>query len=336
MFDKFNINTELLTSSNKKNERERIIKELKEKKIDIIIGTQSLLNNEIVFDNIGMVVLDEQHKYGVGQRTNLIKKGKMIDILTLSATPIPRSMQLIAYGDIDYITIEKRYSNNINTFIIDKNKRNDMFYYIAEECKKGKQSYIIAPYVEDNEENDAVKTLYEECKKYISENKIAYLFGKMKDNVKEKILEKFHKNQLSVIISTTVVEVGIDVPNATIMAIMNAEKFGLASLHQLRGRIGRNGEKAYCFLYTEKEKNERLEQFRQCNNGFQIAEYDLKNRGSGDIFGLLQKGGQTLQGISLENIKKAKLITNELDILSLRKLLNIEIEKYKLKDVSFT
>lgn len=339
LFEPLGLKIAMLCSSTKKEEREETLTSLKEGKINILIGTHSILNKEVIFDKLAFVVVDEQQRFGVAQRTILSEKVTNCDVLTLTATPIPRSLQLVAYGEIDFFTIEKRYEDNISTHIIGDEKRNEMFHFIGQECKKGRQAFIIAPMIEDGEgcESVSVKALYKELSKDIFKDiKIEILHGKLKDSQKQDIMDNFHRGLLQVIISTTIIEVGIDVPNVPIMVIMSAERFGLSTLHQLRGRIGRGGERAYCFLYTDNVRNERLQKFKACNNGMEIAEFDYAYRGSGDIFGTEQSGKEGLEGICIEYIEIAKDIVSGMDLDNFKKKLGGEIERNNLCNVSMT
>ncbi|MFA6866248.1 MAG: ATP-dependent DNA helicase RecG [Clostridia bacterium] len=329
----------LLTSSIVAAQKKKIISELENHKIDILVGTQSLLNKKIKFDKLAFVVEDEQHKFGVAQRTLLIDKGKSVGVLTLSATPIPRSIQLVAYGDIERFFIENRFESKTTTAIVPLLKRNSMWNYLFDECiKKGGQAYIVAPKIEDVEgfEGECVNELYQEIIRILPKNKVGLLHGKLKNEEKNKILDNFAQNKISILISTTVVEVGIDVPNANIMVIMQAENFGLATMHQLRGRVGRGGQKSYCFLYTEKEITTGLNILTQTSNGLEIAEKDFDMRGSGEIFGLEQSGRCSLDNVTMKQLCQARDIVAKLDLDFLRPQLEDDIAMFALDDVSLT
>jgi ATP-dependent DNA helicase RecG len=334
-----NVKIAFMSSAIKGLAKKDIICKLETGEINIVIGTHSVLNKDVHFDKLGFVVIDEQHRFGVGQRTKLLDKGKNVDILTLSATPIPRSLQLAYYGDIDYVTIDKRYENNITTAIVPPSKRDGMWNYLYAECiEKKSQAYIVAPKIVDVEgiEKESVEELHRELLNLFPSDRIAILHGKLSCEKKQKIINDFYQNKISLLISTTVVEVGIDVPNAKFMVIMDSDNFGLASLHQLRGRVGRDGTDAYCFLYTTKEPDEGLIMMTNTSNGSEIAEKDFEMRGSGDILGLTQSGSASLQGITLKNIKLAKEITDELDLFSCKEQLKLEIESFSLINVSLT
>lgn len=337
--ERLNVQLAYLSSDTKAQEKREVLKKLASGEIDIIVGTHSLLSDKVSFCKLAFVVIDEQHRFGVAQRTCLIDKGQNAAVLTLSATPIPRSLQLIAYGDIDYFTIERRFENRTQTSIVSPQKRMDMWKYLYDECiNKNGQAFIVAPQIVDSEgiERESVEELYKELKKIFPHDKIISLHGKMNAEEKQRNIELFAENKIRVLIATTVVEVGIDVPNANFMVIMDAENFGLAALHQLRGRVGRGGEKAYCFLYTAKENDEGLMMLTKTSNGYEIAEKDFDIRGAGDILGLSQSGTGSLQGITIKNLALAKEIVDKLDLNALKVELKGEITEFSLCDVSIT
>lgn len=331
-----NIEVGFLSSNVTTKERKETLAKIELGEIQVVIGTHSLLNDKIHFKNLSFVVEDEQHRFGVAQRTELISKGSKVDLLTLSATPIPRSMQLIAYGETQVVNIGRRFEPKTKTHIVQKNKKEDMFKYIAAECEKGSQAYIVAPMIFDSEgiEIDSVESLYEEVSKYISPDKIGVLHGKLKSDAKEQVLSDYRSQRYKILISTTVVEVGIDVPNASIIAIMNADRFGLATLHQLRGRVGRNGQDAFCFLYTENEPSEGLKYLVKSLDGFSIAELDFELRGAGDIFGLSQSGNGQLDGLTFDVLQKAKTIADKINLFAIKDLVESEIKTFDLNKVS--
>ncbi len=286
---------------------------------DIVIGTHAVISKGVDFKSLALAVIDEQHRFGVAQRTALVDKGGAVDTLTLSATPIPRSLRLTVFGDVDVMSIDRRYSSdNVVTAVVTPDKRKSMTDYIIEECVKGRQAYIVAPKIFDSEgiEGFAAEKLYKELvSKYGDRVGIALLHGKMKAEEKKRVLNDFTDGKVSVLVSTTVIEVGIDVPNASLMAIFDADRFGLSTLHQLRGRIGRDGSKAYCFLYTAKSGDDilRLETLVKERDGLEIAERDLEMRGAGEWLGEEQsgKGGAKL---SLALMRKAKEIADRTEI----------------------
>ena len=286
---------------------------------DIVIGTHAVISKGVDFRSLSLVVIDEQHRFGVAQRTALVDKGGAVDTLTLSATPIPRSLRLTVFGDVDVMSIDRRYSaDNVSTAVVTPAKRKGMTDYIVEECLKGKQAYVVAPKIFDAEgiEGFAAEKLYKElCSQYGDKVSIGLLHGRMKAQEKQKVLNGFAEGKVSVLVSTTVIEVGIDVPNASLMAIFDADRFGLSTLHQLRGRIGRDGSKAYCFLYTARSGDDivRLETLVKERDGLEIAEKDLEMRGAGEWLGEEQsgKGGASL---SLALMRKAKDIADRTDV----------------------
>ncbi|MFA9398611.1 MAG: ATP-dependent DNA helicase RecG, partial [Clostridiaceae bacterium] len=276
----FGIRTSLLTSSTSKKEKNIIKQELKQGTIDIIVGTQALLTENVEFSNLGFVITDEQHRFGVLERTKLINKGENIDVLVMTATPIPRTLSLYIYGDLSLSIIDELPPNRqkIDTYYVTKNKRDRVYNFLLSEIEKGSQGYIVCPLIDDNEDSKltSVEYLYKELKTtYLKNIDIAILHGKLKSREKEDIFNRFREGTIKVLISTTVIEVGVDVKNATIMIIENAERFGLAQLHQLRGRVGRGDKKSYCILIPEIKSEitkRRMDIIKNNSNGFTIAD----------------------------------------------------------------
>lgn len=287
-----------VTEKNKKTLKE----DLKCGKIDIIVGTHALIEDDVKFKNIGMVVTDEQHRFGVAQRSKLINKGKYIDTLVMTATPIPRTLSLCLHGDLNISTIDELPPGRkkIHTYYTNKNSRDRVYKFALEEIKRGRQVYVVCPLVEENSNLhlSSVKEIHHKLKeKYFKGLEIGILYGKMPSREKEETMNKFKKGEIKAIISTTVIEVGVNVPNAAVMIIENAERFGLAQLHQLRGRVGRGEYKSYCILIADIKNDfirRRMEIMKSSNDGFFIAEEDLKIRGSGEIFGFKQHGENEL------------------------------------------
>ena len=276
----------------------RLMKEsLQKGEIDILCGTHAILQGDVEIPSLAFVVCDEQHRFGVAQRNALSEKGEGADVLVMSATPIPRTLSLIVYGDLDITTIadKPKARQEIATSIIPESKYEDMLDYVEREVRSGKQAYFVCAKVEDDEEGEliSVKELYETLSARLPTVRFGLLHGKMKEKEKNEAMAAFKNKQTDCLVSTTVIEVGVDVPNATMMIIYNAERFGLSQLHQLRGRVGRGSEKSYCFLLmgseTESAK-ERLLTLKGTTDGFKIAEKDLEMRGSGDFFGTRQSG----------------------------------------------
>ena len=317
MLEKLNVRCELLISGITKKKKEDILERLKNGEIDILIGTHAILEDNVQFKNLGLVVTDEQHRFGVKQRTKIAEKGENPDVLVMTATPIPRTLALILYGDLDISIIDELPPNRkkIDTFAVNKNMTERVNSFIEKQLKEGRQAYIVCPLVEENEEMDlkSVEKLYETYSKEVfPQYKVEYIHGKMKPKEKDDIMERFKNKEIDVLISTTVIEVGVDVPNSNIMVIENAERFGLAQLHQLRGRVGRGQYKSYCILKFEgkgEKTKERMKVMCETNDGFVISEKDLELRGSGDFFGTMQHGLPEFKIANLfEDIEILKLV----------------------------
>ena len=285
----------LLTGHLTKKEKEKIYEDLNEGKINLVIGTHALINDNVKFKKLGLVIIDEQHLFGVKQRNALQEKGQIgPDVLYLSATPIPRSYALCLYGDLDLsmIKTKPKMRKEIITIVKKENEIKDVLFKMLEEIKAGHQVFIVSPLIEDSEESNLNSVLKLKEKMDIAFNhkiKIEIIHGKMKQKEKDEIMNDFLKGEIKILISTTVIEVGIDIPNATMMVIFNAERFGLAALHQLRGRVGRNDLQSYCYLISNMD-NERLKVMEESTDGFYISEKDFEQRGQGDLFGVKQSG----------------------------------------------
>jgi ATP-dependent DNA helicase RecG len=289
-----NIKVELLLGSTKKKEKEEIYNKLKNGEIDLLIGTHALLSDKVKFKNLGLVVTDEQHRFGVNQRNSLRNKGNIPDILYMSATPIPRTYALTIYGDMDVSLIKTKPKGRkeIKTQIKNEKEIKEVLYMMLDEIKKGHQIYVVTPLIEESETTEAstVNELKEKLDTAFNNKvKTEILHGKLTNEEKEITMDKFKKGIIKVLISTTVIEVGVDVPNATMMVIFDAERFGLATLHQLRGRIGRNSLDSTCILIGS-NKNKRLKVLEESNDGFYITEKDFEMRKEGDLFGVKQSG----------------------------------------------
>ena len=296
--NELNINTVLLTGSMKAKEKREACAKIESGEVSIIIGTHALIQDSVNYKNLALVITDEQHRFGVRQRESIANKGSMPHIIVMSATPIPRTLAIIMYGDLDISIIDELPANRlpIKNCVVGTNYRPNAYKFIEQQVVQGRQAYIICPTVEFSEaiegENviDYCNTLKNIFPPYIN---IEYLHGKMKPAMKNEIMDRFAKNEIQILVSTTVVEVGVNVPNATVMMIENAERFGLAGLHQLRGRVGRGKYQSYCIFINAsetKKASERLEILNHSNNGFEIANEDLKLRGPGDFFGVRQSG----------------------------------------------
>lgn len=300
MFEQYGIpfRVELLTGSMKAKERREAYKRIETGESEIIIGTHALIQEKVNYHNLGLVVTDEQHRFGVRQREALAKKGNMPHILVMSATPIPRTLAIIIYGDLDLSVINELPKDRlpIKNCVVDTGYRETAYRFMKKQVEEGRQCYVICPMVEESEAMEAENVI--DYSTMLSERMgpevtVGYLHGKMKQAQKDEIMEKFAENQIQILVSTTVVEVGINVPNATVMMVENAERFGLAQLHQLRGRVGRGAFQSYCIFMTAskaKETKKRLDILNHSNDGFYIAGEDLKLRGPGDLFGIRQSG----------------------------------------------
>lgn len=293
-FKKTKLNIVLLTGSTSKKEKKEIYEELANNKIDVIIGTHALIQDEVVYANLGLVITDEQHRFGVNQRANLNNKGIRPDVLYMSATPIPRTYALTIYGDMDISMIKEMPKGRkpVKTFVRNESEMKEVLKMMYEELLAKHQIYVIAPLIEESENTD-LTNIYNLRDKlnlaFGSKFKLDLIHGKMKSSAKELVMSEFKQGKINILISTTVIEVGVDVPNATMMVIFNAERFGLSTLHQLRGRVGRGDEQAKCILISEHDKK-RLEIMESVHDGFVISEEDFKLRGAGDIFGTKQSG----------------------------------------------
>ncbi len=298
LFNDLDIKVELLTGNTSKAEKNRINKELLNGDIDILIGTHALLEDNIEFNNLGLVVTDEQHRFGVNQRNILRNKGEAVDVLYMSATPIPRTYALTIYGDMDISLIKDKPKNRkeIRTLKYTFKDLDKAFDIVNEELNNNHQVYIVSPLIEDEESDiNDINNIKELVNKYlVSNKKVGILHGKLKNVEKDKIINSFKEGKIDVLISTTVIEVGVDVSNATCILIFNAERFGLSTLHQLRGRVGRNSLESKCILLSDKN-SERFDCLVESNDGFYISEMDLKLRGSGDLFGIRQHGDMSFK-----------------------------------------
>ena len=299
ILNRFGVKCELLLGGMRAKKRNEVLEQLKNGKIDVLIGTHALIVEDVEFKNLGLVVTDEQHRFGVRQRANIVSKGANPDVLVMTATPIPRTLALILYGDLDISIIDELPPNRkkIETYPVTKNYERRVEEFIRSNVQSGRQAYVVCPLVEDSEEFDNFKSVMEIAEKYkdtvFPEFRVEYLHGKMKQKEKDEIMHKFKDGEIQILVSTTVIEVGVNVPNANIMVVQNAEHFGLAQLHQLRGRVGRGEYQSYCILIYEgnsKTTRERMKIMKDTDNGFIVAEKDLELRGSGEFFGTRQHG----------------------------------------------
>lgn len=307
--EKYNlhINPVLLTGSVTAANKRKIYASIEAGEANIIIGTHALIQEKVIYNKLALVITDEQHRFGVKQREKLSGKGETPHILVMSATPIPRTLAIILYGDLDISVIDTMPSNRlpIKNCVVDRNYRPNAYKFIENQVRNGHQAYIICPMVESMEEGENNSDLCDviSYSKMLSEElpadiKVEYLHGKMKPSEKNSIMERFARNEINVLVSTTVIEVGVNVPNATVMMVEDAERFGLAGLHQLRGRVGRGDAQSYCIFVSgakSKDTRERLEILNKSNDGFYIANKDLSLRGPGDFFGIRQSGDMSFK-----------------------------------------
>tara|TARA_Y100000589_G_scaffold330953_1_gene382350 strand:+ start:2461 stop:4914 length:2454 start_codon:yes stop_codon:yes gene_type:complete len=305
------ITVELLTGNTPQKRRKQIFQDLKNGHVNILVGTHALFEEKVVFNDLGLVIIDEQHRFGVSQRNRLLRKGDNTHFLSMTATPIPRTLALSIYGDLDISQIKEMPPGRIPTItkIINENNLSDLFPIVKKQIEKGKQAYVILPLIEESEKlnlNSAKKT-YEYLSNDIFKNfTVGLLHGKLSPDDKNKVIDLFCSNKINILVSTTVIEVGIDVPNASIMIIYNSERFGLSQLHQLRGRVGRDNYQSFCYLVTSENNislNKRLDVLQKSNDGFYVAEKDLELRGPGQILGYKQSG---IPDFVLDNLPKNK------------------------------
>ena len=339
LFKEYDINVSLLTGTIKSKDRKVLLKELKEHKIDILIGTHALFSEDVIYDNLGLVITDEQHRFGVKQRSNLKNKGISPDILYLSATPIPRTYALTIYGDMDISSIKTMPNGRLPVKTILKSNKDikEVLTLMYDQIKENHQIYVIAPLIEESEKSDLenINELYEKLNRALGKvANIGIMHGKMSNEDKEKVMNDFKDNNINILISTTVIEVGVDVKNATMIVIFDSFRFGLSQLHQLRGRVGRNSLQSYCILISDTEK-ERLKIMTETNDGFKISEEDFRLRGSGDLFGVRQSGDMNFNIANLKQDFKILLKAKEdsLDFINSKAIDNPE--NFHIKEILY-
>lgn len=325
LFGDFNFSITLLTGSTKGLERQIAVSNIESGKSKIVIGTHALLSESINFSDLTFITIDEQHRFGVAQRALIKQKGNSPDILVMSATPIPRTLALVVYGNLDISCINNRpKSNNIITNIVIKSKQNDMWNYINSKLNTGSKVYVVCSKIDEENEDDetisySAKNMYDYLCTKFNKSEVGLIHGKLSKYTQNKTIEQFKQGKIKILVSTTIVEVGVDIPDADIMVIATPDRFGLATLHQLRGRIGRNGAEAHCFCMADllnEHSYERIKYFRDNSNGFDIADFDLKMRGAGSALGTNQSGkdGGILSNFSNEAFKLALELFNHIKL----------------------
>ena len=334
IFKDFEVEVEVLYSSLKSVEKKDILERLRNNEIDILVGTHALFQEDVEFYDLGMIVADEQHRFGVLQRRALLEKGDKVDFLLMSATPIPRTLAISLYGDMDVSTIQSVPTGRagVETKLVQSRSMKDILPFVLEKIDEGNQCYVVCPAIEKNEDYDMrnVEDIYQGMQQSLGRKYcIALLHGKMSAQEKDEVMASFSAGESDILVSTTVIEVGVDVANANVMVIYDAHRFGLSQIHQLRGRVGRGTKRGYCFLLSDtKDKNslERLKICEKTNDGFEIARYDLQLRGPGDILGNRQSG---VPGFLLGDVVADANILEVAREDALHILKSIEQEHYK-------
>ncbi|MCR5112597.1 MAG: DEAD/DEAH box helicase [Acholeplasmatales bacterium] len=334
---KYGVNIELLTGSLKKKDRDDILYRLINNRINIIIGTHSLISDNVLFSHLGLVIIDEQHRFGVNQRIKLIDKYKDVDSMFLSATPIPRTLGLTLFKDLDMSSIKTMPDGRkpVVTKVIDQNRLKALFKSIENHLSTGEQAYIVVPLVNENEDYNYIdiKTCEGMVNEYLPDVSYEIVHGRMKARDKEIALASFKNGKVKILISTTVIEVGINVPNATMMIILNSDRFGLATLHQLRGRVGRGSLESYCMLVTNNPENERLQALEKYSSGFDVSEMDFRLRGPGDYLGEDQSGFAGLEYSDFEQDIKILICAKDDSTLYLPRFISGELKSSEFNKI---
>lgn len=330
----------LLTGSIKGKQRKKVLEKIKQQEIDIVIGTHALIQEEVHFANLGTVIVDEQHRFGVNQRKALRDKGVDPDVLFMTATPIPRTLAITSFGDMDVSQIDEMPVGRkaVETYWVKENMLTRILHFIKKEVFKGHQAYVICPLIEESDKLDiqnAVDLYHQLEQMYDQQIKIGLLHGRLPNDEKEAVMQQFASNQMQVLVSTTVVEVGVNVPNATVMVIYDAERFGLSQLHQLRGRVGRGNAQSYCILIADPKGDvgkERMRIMTETNNGFELAEQDLQLRGPGDFFGKKQSGLPEFKVADIvQDYRALETARNDAQAIIYQDLLNVDPEYHALR-----
>ena len=335
-FSGYNVTVARLTGGTSIAERRLILEAVRNGEINLLVGTHALIQDNVVFNSLGLVVIDEQHRFGVRQRAALSDKGNSPDVMVMTATPIPRTLALTIYGDLSLSVINELPPGRkpIKTYFIKPNQRQRVYQFIHEQVNKKAQVYIVCPLVEESEKQDlqAAVSLYEELKSTVFPDfKVGLIHGRLKPMEKDMIMQMFKQGQIQILVSTSVIEVGVDVPNASIMVIEQSERFGLSQLHQLRGRVGRGHKQSYCFLIADPRTEEavrRLQAMEETNDGFELAEEDLRIRGPGEFWGVRQHG---LDGLKVANLSKDQKLVELSQVLAeeiKQDHMNPQLEKY--------
>jgi ATP-dependent DNA helicase RecG len=288
----------LLVGGQRKSEREAILADLAKGRVPVAVGTHAIIQEEVEFDNLGLAVVDEQHRFGVAQRAEMFEKGEQPHMLLMTATPIPRSLAMTLYGDLDVSKIDEMPPGRkpVDTRLRAEKRRGEVYAFLRDKLEQGQQAYVVYPLVEESEKMDLkdAETGYENLREQFPDYTVGLVHGRMTSDQKDNAMARFKEGTIDILVSTTVIEVGVDVPNATVMLIEHAERFGLSQLHQLRGRVGRSDQQSYCILMAgykrSQEAKQRLEAMVKTNDGFEISETDLRIRGAGDFFGTRQSG----------------------------------------------